>query len=117
MKVNIKKTVVIIGMCVMMLFSSGCSLTARIQEQTLGLDQPSPTKEDVSSEKPTDDEDNDSSYSDDQEKVTDAEFKENLNQINLGVDPQSGTFEIGISLDALRVFPAHTEWDNPVSHT
>lgn len=110
-----KRTLVIIGICIMLFLSSGCSLSDHIREEMSGLDQPSPTKEDVYSEEPVYDEDNDSSNVDDQEQETDAEFREKINQINLGVDPQSGTYEIGISLDELRVFPAHTEWDNPSS--
>ena len=121
MKKNMKKTVIIIGVCVMMLLSSGCSISDRIQKEIFDRVQPSATKEDVYSEEPIHteepvyDEDSDSSYVDEEEQVTDAEFREGINQINLGVDPQSGTFDIGVSLDGLRVFPAYTEWNNPSS--
>ena len=57
-----KKTLVIIGICIMLFLSSGCSLSDHIREKMSGLDQPSPTKEDVYSEEPVYDEDNDSSY-------------------------------------------------------
>lgn len=111
MKRNMKKTVIIIGMCVMMFLSSGCSISDRVQKEIFDLAQPSATKEEVYSE-PTDDVEEDSNT---QEQVPDAEFREGINQINLGIDPETGAFEIGVSLDGMRVFPAHTEWDNPSS--
>lgn len=119
MKKNMKKTVIIIGMCVMMLLSAGCSISDRVQKEIFDLAQPSETKEEVYSE-PTDDVEEDTKTDDVEEdsnmeeQVPDAEFREGINQINLGID-SDGTFEIGVSLDGMRVFPAHTEWDNPSS--